>query len=55
MPPSKGQSGCGKNLNTVGVLSKYPVMNIQRKREKRRTIKKAKKKETEWKKKKRMT
>ena len=44
MPPSKGQSGCGKNLNTVGVLSKYPVMNIQRKREKRRTIKKAKKK-----------
>ena len=54
MPPSKGQSGCGKNLNTVGVLSKYPVMNIQRKREKRRTIKKGEttklKKETERKK-----
>ena len=40
MPPSKGQSGCGKNLKTVGMLSKYPVMNIQRKREKRRAIKK---------------
>ena len=43
MPPSEGQSGCGTNLQTVGVLflSKYPVMNTQREREKRHTIKKA--------------
>ena len=45
------------NLQTVGVLflSKYPVMNTQREREKRHTIKKAettklKKKETKRKK-----
>ena len=43
MPASEGQSGCGTNLQTVGVLflSKYPVMNTQREREKRHTIKKA--------------
>ena len=53
---SKGQSECGSNLPTVGVLclSKYPVMNAQKKREKRHTIKKGEtaklKKETERKK-----
>ena len=42
MPASEGQSGCGTKLQTVGVLcfSKYPVMNIQREREKRHTVKK---------------
>ena len=39
---SEGQSGCGTNLQTVGMLwlFKNPVMNTQRKREKRHTIKK---------------
>ena len=56
MPASEGQSGCGTNLQTVGVLcfSKYPVMNIQREREKRHTVKKGEKrkliKETQMKK-----
>ena len=56
MSAGKGQSGCGSNLPTVDVpcLSKYPVMNAQKKREKRHTIKKGEtaklKKETERKK-----
>ena len=44
-PAREGQSGCGTNLQTVGMLwlFKYPVMNTQRKREKRHTIKKREK------------
>ena len=43
MSTSKGQTGCGTNPQTVGVLflSKYPVRNTQKEREKRHTIKKA--------------
>ena len=38
---SEGQTGCGTNMQTVGVLYfKYPVMNTQREREKRHTVKK---------------
>ena len=53
MSASEAQSGCGTNLQRVGVLcfSKFPVMNTQKETKRRCTIKKGEttnlKKETE--------
>ena len=42
MSASEAQSGCGTNLQRVGVLcfSKFPVMNTQKETKRRCTIKK---------------